>query len=453
MPGSTTSSAGIVVLQEEGTGSVQAVAAPTRQTERISILDSLRGIAVFGILLMNIAGFGLPFYNDPTVLNETGINVTTFYIMSWFFDGTQRGLFSILFGAGIILFIGNQERKFPGIQPADIFFRRQLWLLVFGLVNIYVFLWNGDILFDYACLGMVMFVFRNWTPKALLRGAAVCMILMVARENYSLYQDKQVIRRGMAVASIDTTTTKLTLLQKEELGAMEGFREGTSLKKKQERAQKAIAKVRDGYGWAYQYRTDRYLGNIINFLYFGLWDVLQFMFLGMAFFKTGLLLGRSSWKTYFWMMLIGLGLGIPLSYLRVEEMLGADFYIFQYTQNALVELYNFDRTLRTIGFLGALLLTYKLGYFKWLFNMFKPVGQMAFTNYLMQSIIGAFLFYGFGFALYGQLQRYELYLVVLGIWVFQMIFSHIWLHYFNFGPFEWLWRSLTYWKAQPMRKT
>ena len=83
----------------------------------------------------------------------------------------------------------------------------------------------------------------------------------------------------------------------------------------------------------------------------------------------------------------------------------------------------------------------------------RPVGQMAFTNYLMQSIICGLIFYGAGFGLFGKLQRYELYYVVAGVWVFEIVFSHIWLRYFRFGPFEGLWRSLTYWKAQPMKKT
>ena len=80
----------------------------------------------------------------------------------------------------------------------------------------------------------------------------------------------------------------------------------------------------------------------------------------------------------------------------------------------------------------------------------RPVGQMAFTNYLMQSIICGFIFYGIGFGMYAQLQRYEVYYVVGVVWLLQIVYSHIWMHYFRFGPFEWLWRSLTYWKRQPM---
>ena len=121
------------------------LAAPVNQSERIVILDSLRGIAILGILLMNIPGFALPdpaAYGDLSVLNEMGtINFKVWYFIDWFMEGSQRALFSMLFGAGIILFITRQEKKAEGLYPADYFFRRQLWLLVFGLFNAFVLLW------------------------------------------------------------------------------------------------------------------------------------------------------------------------------------------------------------------------------------------------------------------------------------------------------------------------
>jgi uncharacterized protein len=104
-----------------------------------------------------------------------------------------------------------------------------------------------------------------------------------------------------------------------------------------------------------------------------------------------------------------------------------------------------------LGYLSLLILLYKvIPVRKIFFSIFVPVGQMAFTNYLMQSIITSTIFYGFG--LFAQLQRYELYYVVAGIWVFQVIFSHAWMRYFRFGPFEWVWRSLTYLHRPPFRR-
>src|SRR5678816_2869667 len=169
---------------------ITTIAAPVSQQERIIILDSLRGIAILGILLMNIPGFALPdpALYDPSVLNEAGTNFKTWYFIEWFMEGSQRALFSMLFGAGIILFITRQEKKVEGLWPTDYFLRRQLWLLVFGLFNAFVLLWFWDILFQYAIIGIVMFAFRRLSPKTLIIGAVLSLLLMTARENVDAYR-------------------------------------------------------------------------------------------------------------------------------------------------------------------------------------------------------------------------------------------------------------------------
>ena len=141
--------------------------APVSQQERITILDSLRGIAILGILLMNIPSFGLPggVSHDPSVLNEHGVNYSTWYLINWIPEGTQRALFSMLFGAGIILFTSRLENRLNGTLPLDYFIHRQLWLMVFSLFDVFVLLWNGDILLDYACLGLIMVAFRKLSGK------------------------------------------------------------------------------------------------------------------------------------------------------------------------------------------------------------------------------------------------------------------------------------------------
>jgi uncharacterized protein len=157
---------------------------PVSQSERIGIIDSLRGFAILGILLMNIPFFGLPdpaTYN-PLVLHEVGtINEQVWYVISLVFDGTQRAIFSMLFGAGALLFISRVQKRSSGMAPADYFVRRQLWLVVFGLVDGYLLLWSGDILFDYGIAGIILFVFREMTPKKLLVAAGICLVLMTVR--------------------------------------------------------------------------------------------------------------------------------------------------------------------------------------------------------------------------------------------------------------------------------
>jgi len=429
--------------------------APVSQQERIVILDSLRGFAILGILLMNIPSFALPppVHHDPSVLNEWGtIDFTTWQIVQWFPEGTQRAIFSMLFGAGILLFIGGKEKRLDGMMPADYFFRRQLWLIVFSLFDVFVLLWSGDILLDYAVLGMIMFAFRNLPPKKLVIGATFCFIFMLARENRNLYLDKETIHRGELVAATDTTKTKLSFIQKDQLAAMQDFKGRNTMESKLKRTTKNIEKNTDSYKTLYEHRTNRYLDELVTYLFLGIWDVLIFMFLGMAFLKMGILSGQAPVKTYLWMTAIGLGIGLVISYFRMQQMIDAKFNWFEYTKQVSFSSYEVSRTFRSIGILGLIMLLYKSGLFKWLFALLRPVGQMAFTNYLMQSLMCGLFFYGVGFGMFGKLERHEIYYVVAGVWVIQIIYSNVWLYFFRFGPMEWAWRSLTYWKKQQFKK-
>lgn len=431
------------------------LAVPVNQSERIVILDSLRGIAILGILLMNIPGFALPdpVFHDPSVLNEWGtINFKTWYFIDWFMEGSQRALFSMLFGAGIILFITRQEKKSDGLRPADYFFRRQLWLLVFGLFNAFILLWFWDILFHYACIGMIAFAFRRLSFKALIIGAVICLLLQTVRENVDAYRDRKMIFKGEMIAKMDTTITKLTDEQKGDLGAMTEFKEKASPEGKIKKMKKALNSVQGRYGGFYEYQSDRSLEGELYYTYFGIWDILLFMFLGMAFFKSGILTGQSSSKVYWGLFIVGLGVGLTLSYFRLQPLIDYKFNQFDYTKNVSFEFYEISRTFRALGIFGLIMLLYKSGWFKWLFALMRPVGQMAFTNYLMQSLLVGLFFYGVGFGMFGKLQRYEIYYVVAATWILQIVWSHIWLRYFRFGPLEWAWRSLTYWKKQPFKK-
>src|SRR5688572_4592606 len=431
------------------------LAAPVSQQERITILDSLRGIAILGILLMNIPGFGLPYVqtSDPSVLNETGINYKTWYVVDWAFTGTQRAIFSMLFGAGMILFITKLENRMNGMQPAVYFFRRQMWLLAFGLFNAFVLLWFWDILYAYAIFGMLLFVFYRKSPKVLLILAFVSLLLMTLRDNVDLYRNKKAISKGELVANIDTTQTKWTVQQKEDFEAMNGIKEESSKETKLKKSEKEIRGVAGDYASLYKVQSEKSMHVELYYTYLYAWDLTLFMFLGMAFFKNGILTGNASSKIYWLLFIGGLSLGLLLSYYRQQEIINNNFSQFEFNKNVVFEHYQLARMLRSLGFFGLIMLMYKSGFFKWFFVLFRPVGQMAFTNYLMQSLLGALFFYGIGLGYFGKLERYELYFYVAVVWIIEIIWSHIWLRYFRFGPLEWLWRSLNYWKKQPLRKT
>ncbi len=429
-------------------------AIPVTKNERIDVIDSLRGFAILGILLMNIPGFAYgPMGHNPSIANEYGtINYYIWKFVNWIPDGTQRALFSMLFGAGIILFIQNKEQQHNKIWPGDYFLRRQLWLIVFGLIDVYLLLWRGDILFDYGCYGLMMLVFRLWQPRKLLFAAGFCMICMLARENMDLYQDKLVIAKGEKVEKLDTITHKLTPQQNSDLNAMLEFKARGTHERQVKANERANRLMTGTYSEVYDFRVDQYLSTFVFFTYFSIWDVLLFMFIGMAFFKMGILTGKAPTRLYAIMCIIGLGLGIIVAYYQLQPMIDAKFNRFAYTKSISLSFYEVGRTLRALGIFGLLMLIYKSGVFNWFFRLMRPVGQMAFTNYLTQSIICGLIFYGMGFGLFGKLQRYEAYLVVMAIWLLQIVWSHVWLRYYQYGPMEWIWRQLTYWKKLPLRK-
>ena len=438
-------------------GPTTKLAAPVSQQERIIILDSLRGIAILGILLMNIPGFALPYSAifDYSLNEQSSLNYFFWYVFGpGVFEGSQRGIFSMLFGAGMFIFTTRLEKRVTGIMPAELFMRRQLWLLVFGVFNAYVLLWYWDILYSYAICGIVLFAFRRLSPKYLLIAAAVCLLLMTARENRDLYKQKATITKGALVAAMDTTITKLTDKQKAQLGAMEEIKKNSDIAEKKKKKEKQLQEIKGSYADLYEARSTMAAdGQTNGMYYFLIWDVLLFMFIGLAFFKLGILQGEAKTKVYAWMTIIGLGVGLPLSYLFVTNNVNYNFNWYEIIKNKNFEFYELQRTVHSFGIFGLIMLMYKSGWFKWLFNLMRPVGQMAFTNYLTQSIICGIFFMGIGFGYFGKLEYHQLFYVVGAVWIVQIIWSHIWLRYFRFGPLEWAWRSLTYWKRQPMKKS
>jgi uncharacterized protein len=433
-----------------------SLAAPVGQQERIVILDSLRGIAILGILLMNIPGFGMAhsIIDDPSVLNEKGLNYYAWYVFGpGVFEGSQRALFSMLFGAGMLIFIGRLEKRIDGLMPAELFFRRQLWLLVFGLFNAFVLLWFWDILYHYAICGMILFPFRRLKPSQLLVAAGVCLLLMTARENRDFYKDKAVIVKGERIAALDTSKVKLDEKQKADLAAMQEMKDRSKPESRKKRMERQNAQNRGSYAEVYEYRSTRAVkGETYGMYYFLVWDILLFMFTGMAFFKMGILQGEARTRVYAWMAVAGLVAGLPLSWLFMQPSIQYNFNWFEIVKNKSFEFYELQRLVHSIGIFGLIMLLYKSGWFKWLFALMRPVGQMAFTNYLTQSFLCGLFFYGFGFGFFGKLQRYELYYVVAAVWLLQIAWSHLWLRYYRFGPLEWLWRSLTYWQKQAFKK-
>lgn len=422
---------------------------PVQRKSRINSLDVIRGIALLGILLMNINGMGLPYaYSDPSIIagGAEGLNLKVWIANEMLFEGTMRGLFTLLFGAGVLLLTSRLEKNGAGIAVADIYYRRILWLLVFGLINVWVFLWHGDILYPYALFALMLFPFRNASVKNLflVGGLLICVGILWDISDYRNTLKTQ--KEGMEIQTLQDMGTPLTETQENSLKDWEKLK----AKHTPEEVTEEIDNMRQGY-WAVlmnKVKMNQFMQTWFPYRIWP-WDILSFMLLGMAFFKLRIFHGERSHRFYLVMALVGYALGLAINYYETRMVLASDFD--EVVIHRAHQTYQMGRLFTTMGHVGLFMLFIKSGMLGFLQKALAAVGKMALTNYLMHSVVTSIVFYGFGFALYGQLERYELYYIVFSLWAAQLVISPIWLTYFQYGPVEWLWRSLTYQKKQDFR--
>lgn len=430
--------------------------APVTKADRLQTIDIIRGFALLGILLMNIPGFGIDnsIYYQLFTHPNSGADSVAFTTMMVLFEGTMRGLFSMLFGAGMILFTMNKQEKSGGATVAEYYYRRLLWLVLFGVFNAFVLLWFGDILYFYGLCGMLLYVFRKTKPGWLIVLGMVCIGISAIRVivNYNETREK----RAAYLEAVQAEKAKKKL-SPEQTGAKNAWVETEKNRKPDpERTKKNVRKMQSNYSTIFTYFIPRNADDETWWLYLGLWDMLCMMFIGMGLFGLGFFSNQVRGSTYLMGLLVGYGIGIPISWLYFKgvgqsvAMPSWGVYVDAYRAPHWL-LYDVKRVFLSVGHASLLMLVYRSRLLPWLMRALANVGQMAFTNYLMQSIICTLYFYGYGLGNYNQLRFHQLYYVVGSVWLFQLVFSGIWLRYFRFGPFEWLWRSLTYWKFQPMR--
>lgn len=449
----TTDTPDDLVADQPGPPADRASPRPVATAERIQTIDLIRGLALLGILMMNIPGFGfLDSGTGAVVSNRQSTDYYTFAVVSTAFEGTMRALFSMLFGAGMILFASNKQELVNGPTVAEFYYRRLLWLVLFGAFNAYILLWRGDILYYYGLCGMVLFPFRRLKPGLLVVLFLVCVGIGLFRGE--LWQSTiRTNRAGYLTAiRLEKAHKKPSNKQLEAKAAWVQFE--SYFKPDAKKDAKTVKEMRSGYPTVFANLLPENSGNETWGVYFGGWDMLSMMFLGMALLGWGFFSNKLSTQTYATTLLVGYGLGLPISWYYVQfnvDWLTHPAQAVDAYRVFPLELYDLRRALLALGHASLLLLVYRAGLVPWLMRALTAVGQMAFTNYLMQSIICSFFFFGYGFGYFGKLAYHQLYYVVGAVWVFQLITSPIWLRYFRFGPFEWLWRSLTYWSPQPMR--
>ena len=432
-------------------GSELTGAGPVRQGARINSLDIMRGVALFGILLMNIAGMGLPrAYSNPTIWGGAeGLDLLAWVTTNMFFEGTMRGMFSLLFGAGIILLTSRAEAKSHDIHIADIYYRRNILLVFFGMAHAYLLLWVGDILFYYGLAALFLFPLRKVNPRVLLiMGLSVNVILSAwgYAEHRSLVKQHNEYQAAILVQGSGSN------LDEKQQEAIETWDKALKDSRPTEKElQEIIDYRRGGYFGIVKNQASVVFHMESEVAYrFLVLDALSFMLIGMALMKWGVVTLKRSRNFYWMMILFGYAIGLTINGIETRAILDGGFDMLSVSQAGLT--YEIGRLATTAGHLGLLAIFCSCDCLKWLKIRLAAVGRMALTNYISHSVIVIFVFTGLGFGLFGELSRYQLYYVVFGIWIFQLITSKMWLHRFRFGPLEWCWRSLTYMELQPMKR-
>ena len=376
---------------------------------------------------MNIQAFSMigSAYINPTSYGDLlGGNYWVWLLCHLLADQKFMTIFSMLFGAGIFLMTSRIEAA--GRRPAPIHYRRMAWLILFGLLHGYL-LWYGDILMNYGLCGLLAYVFRKMQPRRL-------------------------IIIGVALIAI---TTALFLFaawsmprwppEKREAFEHEMWRPTPAL------VNRELAAYRSGWlGEMPRRFRDNTFDQFQGLLFLAFWRIEGSMLIGMALFKLGVFSARRSAALYWSFIAAALLIGIPVIAYGTHR----DFATgWQVRQSFFLNFqYNYwGSLLVSLGWVGAVMLVCRSQRLLRLSRPFAAVGRMAFTNYIFDTLICTSLFYGFGFGLFGKLNRLQQLEIVLTIWVVQLVVSPLWLRYFRFGPFEWLWRSLTYWQWQPFR--
>ena len=423
------------------------IQAPVSEAQRIESLDVLRGFALLGILLLNIVGFGLisSAYSVPSEAMTGTADLIVWSSMELFAEGAMRGLFSILFGAGVVLFVGGADGR-----GASAHFKRNFWLLAFGLFDAYLLLWNGDILVNYALAGALLYFVRDVKAGRLLAAAIVLFVMLSAFygvTNLALsttQQAAQQVEQADDVDSLDPSTVAAAQQWQDFSG---------DFMLSAEQKEQELAARQGSYGSALAWnakKTNEMLAFVLPLYLF--WDALVMMLLGMALYKYGVLQGVRSPAFYKKLMWGGFTVGLLVNASEVYRAIDSDFALLSVFAQ-MQATYHIGRLGMALGYIGLLLLLINSALLTDLRTRLASVGRMALTNYLMHSFIALILFTGAGFALVGELTRAQLYFVVIAIWVLQLWLSPWWLARYRFGPVEWLWRVLTYGKLMPNRRS
>jgi len=392
---------------------------PISLKERIAVIDVLRGLAICGILIGNMQWFSGYGMMPPTLAAAAPVyDHITSYLVHFFIEGKFYSIFSFLFGFGFALQIARAEER--GDVKASVFKRRLFWLLIIGLLHAWL-LWAGDIVSVYAVMGFLLLLFRKRSNEALIKWAVVLMIIPILW--YAL-------QWALFAAFVPP----------EELAKMAAGREdGWS---------STVASVLNGNYWQIvtDYNKDyvlwRYMGLIFNMR---LPKILAMFLLGFYAYRRGIFQNLAENAPFVRKVLVyGLLLGLSGNAVFVWASGSEGEFPPSFWGFIGVITYAFAVPALALGIAALVATLWQNNAWRRPLEFLAPVGRMALTNYLMQTVICVIIFYGYGFGYFGKVKAGAATLIALGIFLFQVIVSNLWLKYFAYGPMEWIWRQLTY---------
>ncbi|NIJ08086.1 uncharacterized protein FHS31_001696 [Sphingomonas vulcanisoli] len=407
--------------------------------ERIDTLDLLRGVAICSILLMNIPDMGgIWEITRPPYPATWNIDWIAYGVQRFLFEGSMRGLFTLLFGSGMLVMLRKTERDGMA-APMDVFVRRCIALMFLGLVQFLIFLWPGEILYNYGMTGFFILAFRKAKPKTLLIVALTLLTLFSVAGSTQAFGIKSQIESAAKAEKLVAQHKPLTKDQQEAIDAK---------KKMDERRNPSAQFIADEVkqrthlvsliGWSAKTWWEDNTGAAGVF---GCFESFIFMLIGMALFRMRILTGERGLGFYVRLALIGYGIGIPLrivsNLLQWKMALGFDFFTVMFGGLT----YEPGRLLVTLGHVGLLCSLFKAGALGRAWPA-RALGRMALTTYSLQSILTSILFYGFG-----MLNRFGfagLMATAIGIWVITGVFAVLWLRSHQQGPAEWVLRRIAY---------
>lgn len=439
---------------------------PDSLYSRIQSLDVLRGVAVLGALIVSIWVFGgfSSQQQNSLLLQSKGWNYRLFGTIELLFSGKMRALIALVFGAAMILFLTKKNEA--GMPTAtDVFVKRQLWLIILGLVNAVLFLWTQDILFHLGVMGILILPFARLSNRGLLIAAILTTLIYCGKNYWNYADDKKMYRKYLTITALEKKFVKdsidkaqkgikakkdtLTKLQAQDTSAWTGRLAGMKVDvKKDDGNIKAMQKVDYGKIWNHllptiQSREAQWTYRI------GIWDLASMIFLGMLLFKIGFFNPLFSRSKY---LLLGIGLmtcGLLLGWYRLHhQQITLHDYVKYINRHALPHTVFFpiERAAMALGYASLIMLFLYIGFLNRLWGAFASVGKLALTNYFMQTIICTIFFYGYGMGYFGRLSQWQLYMFALEVIMVQVVFSVIWVRHFNYGPVEWLLRRISYGK-------